>query len=92
MTTDDPPIQQVGEDAVRVRTGDVTAVVSGTCPHRGGRLRYAFVDSVRRQIRCPLHSSTFDLRTGHRVAGPSCGALTVWSWETANSPQPGEPE
>lgn len=55
-------------------------LVPTECPHRKGRLNYG---TIRRTasgawlLTCPLHFSTFDLRTGCRVSGPACGDLAI---------------
>jgi len=70
-------LKPLGEDEVLVSAGGRHIVVPATCPHRGGRLRYGYVDEKRLRITCPLHYATFDLGTGERVAGPDCPALPV---------------
>lgn len=70
-------IRPVSADEVEVETGGLRVRVQSECPHRKGRLRFGFVNERRRTITCPLHHSTFDLRTGARLSGPACAALRV---------------
>lgn len=47
------------------------------CPHRAGRLDHGHVNARRRTVTCPLHYSTFCLRTGRQLSGPECGSLSM---------------
>jgi cytochrome b6-f complex iron-sulfur subunit len=47
--------------------GDVVAF-SAVCPHQ-----FATVAISGKEIRCPLHGSTFDLATGKNLTGPAAG-------------------
>jgi nitrite reductase/ring-hydroxylating ferredoxin subunit len=68
-------VDPAGEGKVRVQAAGRAFLVSAECPHRGGLLRYAYVNSARLVITCPLHRSSFDLPTGAVVSGPSNGVL-----------------
>lgn len=57
--------------------GGDTYVVANECTHRKGLLYHGIIDPVRRTIRCPLHQTLFDLRTGKKLAGPACEDLHV---------------
>jgi nitrite reductase (NADH) small subunit len=70
-------IKPVSEDQIRVETPDFTVIVQSDCPHRKGKLRFGRVSTSRGTITCPLHYSTFDLRTGAQISGPPCGPLRV---------------
>lgn len=70
-------IRQVSADEIEVETGELRVRVQSECPHRKGRLRFGFVNTRRETISCPLHHSTFDLRTGARLSGPACAGLRV---------------
>ncbi len=70
-------VRQLSGDRILVEVGDVRLLAGGTCPHRGGRLRFGRVNGRTMRLTCPLHHATFDLRTGERLAGPSCAALRV---------------
>ena len=47
------------------------------CPHRGGDLRYGYINYVKKTITCPLHRSCFSLETGRQISGPQCGSINV---------------
>ncbi|MGH3761442.1 Rieske (2Fe-2S) protein [Actinophytocola sp.] len=70
-------IRQVSADEIEIDTGTLRVRAQSACPHRKGRLRFGFVNTRRMTITCPLHHSTFDLRTGERLSGPACGGLRV---------------
>ncbi|MBP2328750.1 nitrite reductase (NADH) small subunit [Kibdelosporangium banguiense] len=70
-------IRQVSEDDILLELGDTSVIVQSRCPHRGGRLRFGVVNERRMTITCPLHHSTFDLRSGNQLSGPPCGSLRV---------------
>jgi nitrite reductase/ring-hydroxylating ferredoxin subunit len=66
-----------GPDTFRVTLDDGVYAVPALCPHRGGFLRCGSVNRRRATITCPLHFSTFDLRTGRPISGPACQPLAV---------------
>ncbi|MER8182934.1 Rieske (2Fe-2S) protein [Kitasatospora sp. NPDC094015] len=70
-------IRQVTEELVLVELSGRRVLVQAACPHRKGRLLFGYVDEQSLRIRCPLHSSTFDLDSGRRTAGPACDPLRV---------------
>jgi len=70
-------IRQVAEGEIEIDTGTLRVRAQSECPHRKGRLRFGFVNTRRMSITCPLHHSTFDLRTGTQLSGPPCGSLRV---------------
>lgn len=70
-------VEQVSEDEIRLTAGSRTFLVAAACPHRKGRLAFAHVNPVTLRITCPLHKSTYDLRTGRRISGPSTADLPV---------------
>lgn len=43
--------------------------LDNTCPHSGGALCEG--DIVNGEIECPLHNSTFDIKTGEVIVGPA---------------------
>lgn len=63
--------------AFRVQFDGNSYDIPDECPHRGGRLRYGAIDLQRGVVICPLHFSTFDIRTGCRLSGPACENLAV---------------
>lgn len=78
-------IRQVSADEILIEADGVRVLAQSECPHRKGRLRFGTVNPVRMSITCPLHHSTFDLRTGRQLSGPPCGSLRV------SALAPGEP-
>lgn len=73
----DVVVRQVSVDDILVEAGGTRVLAQSECPHRRGRLRFGTVDPRRMSITCPLHHSTFDLRTGRQLSGPPCGPLRV---------------
>jgi nitrite reductase/ring-hydroxylating ferredoxin subunit len=51
--------------------------IAGECPHRKGRMEYAYLNERTMRITCPLHRSTFDLKTGRVLSGPACSDLKL---------------
>ena len=47
------------------------------CPHRGGRLDHGNVNAAAQTVTCPLHHSTFCLKTGRQLSGPPCDNLSL---------------
>ncbi|MBP2329647.1 nitrite reductase (NADH) small subunit [Kibdelosporangium banguiense] len=72
-----PVIKPVSEDEILVELGSTKVITQAECPHRKGKLRFGMVNPRRMTITCPLHHSTFDLRTGRKLSGPACGGLRV---------------
>lgn len=70
-------IRQVSEDEIEIEVRPLRVRAQSECPHRKGRLRFGLVNARRLTITCPLHHSTFDLRTGTQLSGPPCGTLRV---------------
>jgi nitrite reductase/ring-hydroxylating ferredoxin subunit len=70
-------VEQMTHDQVRIAVGDQQFLADAACPHRKGRLAYGVVNGRRLLITCPLHASTFDLRTGRPMAGPATEGLCV---------------
>ena len=58
-----------GGSVLVVNDGDEILAVDDTCPHAGGPLHEGVVDDGL--IICPLHSYSFDLRTGECLEDPS---------------------
>jgi nitrite reductase (NADH) small subunit len=52
----------------RTRTGEIFAA-QASCPHRGGPLADGILGGTK--LVCPLHSWTFDLRSGEALVGES---------------------
>ncbi|MGH3980294.1 MAG: Rieske (2Fe-2S) protein [Pseudonocardiaceae bacterium] len=70
-------IRPVGDDRILIEVAGWRILASATCPHRKGRLRFGRVNPRTLRITCPLHHATFDLLTGRRIGGPTCGPLRV---------------
>jgi nitrite reductase/ring-hydroxylating ferredoxin subunit len=70
-------ITVVDHQTIRIQVGNQRFLVESSCPHRGGRLRFAHVNPRTFCLTCPLHHASFDLRTGQQVGGPACGPLGV---------------
>lgn len=47
------------------------------CPHRHGWLEYGYINEKNMTITCPLHFSTFSLKTGEQISGPKCSNLRI---------------
>jgi nitrite reductase (NADH) small subunit len=77
-----PVIRPLNEDEILIEFGDTKVITQSQCPHRKGRLRFGMVNERRMTITCPLHHSTFDLRTGDQISGPPCGPLRVSTFPT----------
>jgi nitrite reductase/ring-hydroxylating ferredoxin subunit len=70
-------ITVVDHQTIRVQVGDQRFLVESSCPHRGGRLRFAHVNPRTLRLTCPLHHASFDLLTGYQTGGPACRPLNV---------------
>ena len=65
------------EDFFRLDVAGEAYLVPGACPHRKGRLVHGYVNARTSCITCPLHYSTFDLKTGRQLSGPPSEALQI---------------
>jgi nitrite reductase/ring-hydroxylating ferredoxin subunit len=70
-------IARLPGEEVLVTVGEREFVIAAACPHRKGRLLYAYVNAKTMRITCPLHRSTYDLVTGCQVSGPAASGLAV---------------
>ncbi|HUB82774.1 MAG TPA: FAD-dependent oxidoreductase [Bryobacteraceae bacterium] len=68
-----------GEDVVLARRGDEFFAVGASCPHYGGPLAEGII--VGNQLRCPLHHSSFNLRTGEALCAPAFDSIPCWRTE-----------
>jgi nitrite reductase/ring-hydroxylating ferredoxin subunit/uncharacterized membrane protein len=71
-------VEAEGVAVLLARVGGELFALSDTCSHRGGALHEGTIEDGC--VRCPLHSSTFRLRDGALVQGPS--AYPQPTWET----------
>ena len=67
-----PPIRRDGRDYFLVSHGGALFLVHNHCPHRGGPLKFGYVDG-RERIVCPLHGNAFAI--ARLVRRPSTIAL-----------------
>lgn len=74
---EEPVLEELPGDRLRVRVAGREYVTDATCPHRKGRLVHGQVNARTLRISCPLHHSSFDLATGCPAGGPAEDALTV---------------
>ncbi len=72
------------DDSDYEEVGFFTLIIDGRqyavpqyCPHRAGKLRYGYINVIRKTITCPLHHSVFCLESGKQLAGFECGVLNV---------------
>lgn len=55
-----PPIFRDGREYFLVGCGEALFLVENLCPHRGGALKFGFVDAQDRIV-CPLHNGAFPI-------------------------------
>jgi nitrite reductase (NADH) small subunit len=55
-----PPIHRGGEEYFLVGYQDGLYLVANRCPHRGGPLKFGFVNA-NDEIVCPLHGGAFSI-------------------------------
>jgi len=53
-----PPIRRDGEEYFLLGRDDTLYLVANRCPHRGGPLKFGYVDGEDRLV-CPLHNTAF---------------------------------
>lgn len=58
--TDLPPIVREGTEYFLLSHDDVLYLVANRCPHRGGPLKFGFVNAAD-EIVCPLHQGAFPI-------------------------------
>jgi len=75
------------EDFFRLDVAGEAYFVPGACPHRKGRLVHGYVNARTSCITCPLHYSTFDLKTGRQLSGPPSEALQTVHLGVAAKPE-----
>jgi nitrite reductase (NADH) small subunit len=63
-----PPIVRDGQDYFLLCHRDVLYLVANRCPHRGGPLKFGFINADE-AIVCPMHQGAFPIET--LIAQPS---------------------
>lgn len=62
-------VKVLGREILLIRTGTGIYALDNFCIHNGCRLEHGRLDGER--LRCPCHSSVFDVKTGEVVNGPA---------------------
>ena len=65
------------DDLIEINVGNITYSMSSRCPHRGGQLKYGYINSNKKTVTCPLHQSVFSLESGEQLFGPKCANIKV---------------
>jgi 3-phenylpropionate/trans-cinnamate dioxygenase ferredoxin subunit len=73
-----------GHRIALVRTEDEFHAVGDRCSHENYSLAEGEVWVDEREIECPRHGSTFDLRTGSPCSLPATHAVAVYAVEVAD--------
>ena len=73
-----------GHRIALVRTEDEFHAISDRCSHEDYSLSEGEVWVDEREIECPRHGSTFDLRTGSACSLPATHGVTVYQVEIAD--------
>lgn len=60
IAKDLPPIWRGGSEFFLLSHDDTLYLVANRCPHRGGPLKFGFVNA-RDEIVCPLHQGAFPI-------------------------------
>jgi len=68
-----------GTPILLVRIGDEVHAVADTCSHEDVSLSLGSLCGYR--LRCPLHGSEFDVRTGAVLSAPADEPLCTWAVE-----------
>src|SRR6185503_13323993 len=69
-----------GEEAILVRADGKVYALGGLCTHYHAKLCDGLLTGT--VLRCPMHHSQFDVRTGEAVCAPALDALPCWRVET----------
>jgi len=72
-----------GVDVILARRGAEFFAVGAKCPHYGGPLGKGLI--VADEVRCPLHHSSFSLRTGAVLRPPAFDSIPCWRVERIGS-------
>src|SRR5262245_45310459 len=68
-----------GEEAIVLRAGDELFAVGALCTHYHAKLSEGLLTGT--VLRCPMHHSRFDVRTGEALCAPALDALPCWRVE-----------
>src|SRR6478609_9709433 len=68
-----------GEEAILVRADGALYALGGLCTHYHARLCDGLLTGT--VVRCPMHHSQFDVRTGEALCAPALDALPCWRVE-----------
>ena len=68
-----------GDEAVLLRADGALYAVGGLCTHYHAKLCDGLLTGT--VLRCPMHHSRFDVRTGEAICAPALDALTCWRVE-----------
>ena len=77
-----PDSNPQSEEEYRLSLEGEVVHLPALCPHRGGLLKYGYVNSKAKRITCPLHGATFDLSSGRRICGAPCDDLAIESGDS----------
>jgi 3-phenylpropionate/trans-cinnamate dioxygenase ferredoxin subunit len=67
-----------------VRIGDEVYAISDVCSHANVSLSEGEVWADERELECPKHGSTFDLKTGEPVTLPATQPVPIYGVEVAD--------
>lgn len=80
IAKDLPPIRRGGVEYFLLSHEDALYLIENRCPHRGGPLKFGFVNA-RGEIVCPLHQGAFPIP--RLIAQPN--TIRLLEQETATS-------
>jgi nitrite reductase/ring-hydroxylating ferredoxin subunit len=80
IASDLPPIWRGGREYFLLSHDDALYLIANQCPHRGGPLKFGFVNASG-EIVCPLHQGAFAI--GRLIAQPT--TIRLLESETARS-------
>jgi nitrite reductase (NADH) small subunit len=78
IAKDVPPIVRDGVEYFLLGHEDALYLVPNACPHRGGPLKFGFINA-QDEIVCPMHQGAFPI--ARLVALPSTIRLDEWRGE-----------
>jgi nitrite reductase (NADH) small subunit len=78
IAKDVPPILRDGIEYFLLGHEDALYLVPNSCPHRGGPLKFGFINA-QNEIVCPMHQNTFSI--ARLIAQPTTIRLDEWRGE-----------